>query len=66
MECVRSRELPVCDVEIGHRSVTCCHIANICGRLGREVQWDPENELFVNDPEANSYMGREQREPYAI
>ena len=65
-ECVKSRELPVADIEIGHRSVTVCHIANICGRLGREIQWDPENELFVNDPEANSYMSREQREPYAI
>ena len=25
VDCVKSRELPICDVEVGHRSVSVCH-----------------------------------------
>ena len=46
---------PVCPVEIGHRSATICHIANIAARLGRKaVRWDPAAERFVGDAEANA------------
>ncbi|MGC9328462.1 MAG: Gfo/Idh/MocA family oxidoreductase, partial [Candidatus Hinthialibacter sp.] len=31
LDCVKTRETPVCDIEIGHRSVSVCHLANICG-----------------------------------
>lgn len=45
---------PACPVEIGHRSATICHIANIAARLGRKsVKWDPAKERFVGDEEAN-------------
>lgn len=64
VDCIKSRELPITDVEIGHRSVTVCHIANICGMLKRKLYWDAENELFINDPEANQMLDRPEREPY--
>src|SRR5439155_124020 len=35
LDCVRSRNRPVADVEIGHRSVTVCHLANITRAVGR-------------------------------
>ena len=45
---------PVCPVEIGHRSATICHIANIAARLGRtSARWNPATERFVGDEEAN-------------
>jgi len=40
-DCVRSREAPICDAEIGHRSVSMCHLGVIALRLGRKLQWDP-------------------------
>ena len=46
---------PACPVEIGHRSATVCHLANIAARLGRtSVKWDPKAERFVNDAEADA------------
>ncbi len=66
IDCMKSRERPITDVEIGHTSATVCHLANICGHLGRKLEWDPEKELFINDPEANHYLSRTQREPYVI
>ncbi len=64
VDCIRSRELPVADIEIGHRSATVCHIANICGRLKRRLEWDPEAEVFVNDSGANEMLDREERKGY--
>ncbi len=66
VDCVKTRELPITDVEIGHRSVTMCHIANICGHLKRKLEWDPVTEMFVNDTGANDMLDRPKREPYDI
>ena len=36
------------DCEIGHRSISACHIANICERIGaRSLSWDPKAERFT-------------------
>jgi len=65
-ECMRSRKQPICDAEIGHRSVSLCHLGVIAIRLGRKLRWDPEKEHFVGDDEANTHVARAQREPYKI
>lgn len=64
LDCIRSRELPICDVEIGHRSAAICHLANIGYRLGRELAWDPAAERF-SDEEANTLLSREPRGPWS-
>jgi predicted dehydrogenase len=63
-ECIRSRQEPVCDVEIGHRSVSVCHLGVIAIRLKRKLHWDPAKEQFVNDKEADRWLAREQRKPW--
>ncbi|MCA8997947.1 MAG: Gfo/Idh/MocA family oxidoreductase [Planctomycetaceae bacterium] len=65
LECMKSRKLPICDVEIGHRSATVCHIGNIVARLGRGVKWDPKTEAFQDDAEAQSMTDRPYREPWS-
>jgi len=66
IECIKTRKRPVADVEIGHRSVTVCHLANIARWVGRKLRWDPEKEIFPGDAEANAYLEREGRKPYAV
>ena len=63
-ECIRSRKRPICDVEIGHRSASVCHLGVISMRLGRKLEWDPVKEQFVGDAEANKHLAREMREPW--
>jgi predicted dehydrogenase len=63
-ECVRSRKDPICDVEIGHRSISVAHLGVISVRLGRALKWDPAKEEFVGDKEANKWLSREMRKPY--
>ena len=65
-QCVETRAEPVAPVRIEHRTVTVCHLTNISIRLGRPLTWDPKQELFVNDDEANRWLSRKQREPYTV
>ncbi|MBI5759533.1 MAG: Gfo/Idh/MocA family oxidoreductase, partial [Planctomycetales bacterium] len=66
LDCIQSRKLPICDVEIGHRSATACHLGNIAVRLGRKIEWDPVKEQIVGDPEANAMVSRPYRSPWTI
>ena len=65
LDCMQSRELPVCDVEIGHRSATVCHLGNLAAQLGRPITWDPVSESFPGDPEAQALTDRPYRSPWA-
>ncbi|MEZ6106557.1 MAG: hypothetical protein R3B96_10675 [Pirellulaceae bacterium] len=49
---MKSRELPICDVEIGHRTATACHLGNIAIRLGRAIRWNAADEKIEGDDEA--------------
>lgn len=64
-ESVRTRKPPVCDPEIGHRSVSICHLGVIALRTGRKLTWNPEQEQFVGDADANGYLAREMRKPWS-
>ncbi len=66
LECVRSRKEAICPAEVGHRSATICHLANIGYQLRRPLKWDPAKEQFVNDSEANGLVTRELREPWKL
>ncbi|MEZ6142497.1 MAG: Gfo/Idh/MocA family oxidoreductase [Zavarzinella sp.] len=66
LSCIRSRKLPICDVEIGHRSATVCHLGNIAIRVGREIAWDPKAETISGDMEASAMLHKPYREPWKI
>ena len=63
---VASREQPICDAEIGHRSASVCHLGVIAMRLGRELEFDPLCETFVGDIQANEWLSREMRKPWSL
>jgi hypothetical protein len=65
-DCVRSRKLPICDVETGHRSATMCHLGAIACARGKKLTWDPRRRSsWAGTPKiANSYVSREMRKPY--
>ena len=65
-ECIKTRKRCICDVEIGYRSVSVCHIGNISMRLGRPLNWDPEKQVFVGDDEANAMLSRPMRAPWHL
>jgi hypothetical protein len=66
IECIRTRNQPAAHAEIGHRSATMCHLGNIARWTGRKLSWDPVQEQFVNDDEANALLARPMRLPWAL
>ena len=67
IECIRTRQQPNSDVEIGHRSVLLCHMANISCRLGNQkLAFDARTESFTHPEQANEYIKRQYRSPWII
>ena len=64
-DCLGTRKRPICDVEIGHRSVTVCHLGVIALRSGMKLKWNTKTERF-EDEEANKWLSREMRAPWKI
>jgi len=66
LDCMKTRAQPDSNAEVAHRSLSVCQLANICKRLDRPVQWDPEKEEVVGDPEAQRLISRAYREPWYL
>src|SRR5262249_18354163 len=70
ISCVRSRRQPICHAGIGHPSAPVGHTGNIAIRLGRgadrPLRWDPREERFVKDDEANRMLSRPMRAPWRL
>ncbi len=63
---VRSRQDPVSPVEAGHAASTLGNVSDIALRLGRKLKWDPTQDRFVGDDQANTMLARAARSPWTI
>ena len=65
-DCVKARKEPVSDVYSHHRELTSCHLCNIAMLLKRKLQWDPQEERFIGDKQADALLSRPQRKGYEV
>jgi predicted dehydrogenase len=66
LDCVRTRNQPVCNTKIVRYGHMACFAAAISWRLGRKVRFDPVKERFIDDKEADRLLAFERRAPYTI
>jgi predicted dehydrogenase len=66
LDCVRERRDPVAPVEAGHVASLLGMIAEIAGRIQRELRWDPYAEQFADDADANRLLSRPMRSPWRV
>jgi predicted dehydrogenase len=66
LNCVRSRKKPLCDVEIGARSVTVCHLGNLAYWNHKKLRWDAKEWQFVGGDGDNKWLDRERRDPWQL
>ncbi len=66
IDCIKSREMPVSDVETGHRSIAVCHLTNITRWMDRELTFDPLTERFIDADDANRWNDRPRRAGYEL
>ncbi len=66
IECLRSRKDPIAPVNAGHRSGSLGILGNIATNLARPLRWDPVNERFVSDSEADLQLTRQYRPGFSL
>lgn len=66
LNCIRTRQQPVCNAEVGCRSATLSHLGTIALRTGRALEWDPVREEIINDANLNRWLSRPYRAPWRI
>ena len=66
LDCVRTRQATICDVETAHRSISAVLLGGIALQLQRPLKWNPQREQFVNDDEANRLLTTTFRTPWVI
>jgi len=66
IDCVKSREKPNADVEIGHRSTSFSLLANIALATKTRLEWDAKKELVTNYQKANDLLHYEYRKPWKL
>ena len=66
LDCMKSRKLPICDVEEGHFTMVMCHLGNMSMKVGRTLYWDAKKEEVIGDKEANQLLTKQYRKPWTL
>jgi len=67
LDCVKSRETPICPPETGRIAALYAHIPNIAGRVNEPVlEWDDSRQTFTNSQKANEYITPNYRSPWEL
>ena len=66
IDAVKTRSDTLEDAEVGHRTASVCHLANIALQVGKKLEWDPVKERFTNDPEANAFVNKWIQAPRGV
>lgn len=66
LDCVKSRNEPLCPLEEGHRSTSFAHLANISLAVKQRLEWDSVNERFTNSEKANELLHYNYRSPWKL
>jgi hypothetical protein len=64
--CIKSRKKPAANSQVMRRSHVACHAAALAWILKRKLRFDPANEEFLGDDEANGLRSRAARAPWAV
>jgi predicted dehydrogenase len=66
LQCVKSRKPTCSPIEAAHRSSSVGFLGGIACQLKRKLQWDPAEEIFPGDDEANKLLSRPMRGPWKL
>ncbi|MBI3416074.1 MAG: Gfo/Idh/MocA family oxidoreductase [Verrucomicrobia bacterium] len=66
LACIRSRQKPICDVEVGARTVSVCHLVNLAYYHRQRLKWDPVNEQFTGGTGNRQWLDVPQRDPWRV
>jgi predicted dehydrogenase len=65
LDCIKTRNRPASDIEIGHHSTTTAILGNMAYRSKLRLDWDAQLET-TQQPEARPLLKREYRKPWKL
>jgi len=66
LDCIKSRAMPNCDVEEGHKSTIFAHLGNMALAAEARIKWDPAGERVLSPESANEMLHYEYRAPWRL
>ena len=66
LSCIRSRQQPCTDVEIGARTVSVCHLVNFAYYHGKRLKWNPAREQFAGGTGDAKWLDVPHRAPWNL
>ncbi|MEY2407360.1 MAG: hypothetical protein QOF48_30 [Verrucomicrobiota bacterium] len=63
---IKTRKPPICDVEIGARTVSVCHLVNLAYYHGEKMKWDPKQEQFIGGAGKKEWLDVPHRKPWKV
>jgi len=66
LDCMKTREKPNADIEIGAYIAKFAHLGNIAYLTGRKLYWDADKNIFKDDEKANEMIKPHYREPWVV
>lgn len=66
LDCAKTREMPSANADVACSSHVACHAVNIALFLNRKLAYDPKNNEFLGDDEANRLRSEALRHPWHV
>ncbi len=66
LDCVKSREQPIENLEVAHFVSTVAHLGNLALRTQSEIKWDAAKECVIGNDAANQLINQEYRKPWKL
>lgn len=66
LNCVKSRQQPITNAQIGGRTVICCHLMNLAYQYQQVINWNPEQLAFAKGSGDPKWLTRDYRSPWQV
>jgi len=66
IDAIKGRTRPAAPIDVAFCSDAICHLQQIAIKLRRKLRWDPAQEAFLQDDEANRMLDRPMRAPWKV
>ncbi|MDD4425240.1 MAG: Gfo/Idh/MocA family oxidoreductase [Mariniphaga sp.] len=67
IDCIKNPKLiPNTNIAIAANTARVCHLGNMALKTGRRLYWDAENNKFIGDDDANSFLVPQYRAPWEL
>ena len=66
LDCVRSRQAPVENLDVGYHVSAVAQLGNIALRSQSRIEWDAANERVIGNEAANRLMMANYRAPWKL